>query len=66
MTLTQQEIFNHVQKHSGLSYLELFEDVGEPRGLNIMDVHETVQVLEKLGLVREEHTIPNGYVVVAA
>jgi len=66
MTPTQQELYTHIKKHSGLMYSELFEDIGEPRGLTITDTHEEIQQLIGSGLVIERHTIGAGYTVRAA
>jgi hypothetical protein len=56
MTPTQQELYTHIKKHSDLRYSELFEDIGQGRGLNILDTRAEVQELIKQGLVIEHES----------
>ena len=62
LSLTQQEILNHIRSHAGISTREVLEDVGACRGLDIIDVHEELAQLEQLGELREDHEVNVGYV----
>ena len=57
MTPTQQELYTHIKKHSGLMYSELFEDIGEPRGLTEDATKSYVRGLVARRLVTESKMI---------
>ena len=62
LSLTQQELLNHLNRHAGISARELLEDIGEGRGLDIIALHNELTELEKLGLLTEAHEVNEGYV----
>jgi len=54
MNPTQQELYTHIKKHSGLMYSELFEDIGHPQGLGALEMIDEIEFLIKKGLVKRD------------
>jgi hypothetical protein len=53
MTPTQQELYTHIKKHSGLTYFEVYQDIGERQGGGMVKMIDEIETLVAMGKLEE-------------
>jgi hypothetical protein len=54
MTPTQQELYTHIKKHSGLTYFEVYQDIGEWQGGGVVKMVHEIEILIAMGKLEEK------------